>query len=212
MDKAAPVDHPVHDLIRARWSPRAFASRAVDGATLASLFEAARWGASSFNEQPWRFIVATSDDAEGFRRALACLSPRNRAWAHAAPALAFSVASMTLARSGKPNRVALHDVGLAVAQLVLEATARGLVVHQMAGIDHDAIRETYRIPAGFEPVAGIALGYPGDPATLPDDFQQSEAAPRARRPLAQSVFTGSWDRSAPWAQSGDGPSRHATPG
>ena len=202
MDKPATVDHPVHDLIRARWSPRAFADKPVDGPTLASVFEASRWGSSSFNEQPWRFIVATKDDATGYGKALDCLVPGNQTWAKAAPVLIFPVASTRFAHNDKPNRHAWHDVGLAVAQLALEATARGLVLHQMGGIVADQVRETYGVPEGFEPVTGIALGYPGDPDRLPESLRDAERAPRKRRPASESVFAGTWGAAAPWTKSG----------
>jgi nitroreductase len=195
MDKSTPVDHPVHELIRARWSPRAFADRPLSPETLCSLFEAARWAPSSFNEQPWSFIVARRDEADEFARLLACLVPTNQAWARHAPVLMISVATLGFARDGRPNRHALHDVGLAAAQLTLQAAALGLAVHQMAGIDRERVRATYGIPDGFEPVAGLAVGYPGEPASLPVQLGQRERAPRERKPLARFVFAGRWGQA-----------------
>ena len=196
MDKPAPVDHPIHDLLRQRWSPRAFAERPVAPALVRSLLEAARWAPSCFNEQPWAVLVAAREEAEEYRRLLECLVPANQTWAKRAPVLLLSVARRAFARNGKPNRHALHDVGLAMGNLTVEATARGLVVHQMAGIDVDRCRETYQIPEDWEPVTGLALGYPGDPAVLPEELREREQAPRQRKPLAEWVFTGRWESPA----------------
>jgi len=192
MTRQASTDHPVHELIAKRWSPYGFSGRPVSDADLRSIFEAARWAPSSYNEQPWSFIVATRDDKREFERMLSCLVPPNREWAQAAPVLALSVARLSFARNGKPNRVAVHDMGLAAADLTLEAAARGLSVHQMAGILPDVARETYAIPEGHEPVTGIAVGYAADPQSLPEAFQERDLAPRTRKPLADFVYSGRW--------------------
>src|SRR5829696_8377952 len=184
------ADHPVHDLIRQRWSPRAFAERFVEPEKLLSVLEAARWAPSSNNEQPWHFVVATRERPEEYARLLGCLVEKNQAWAKAAPVLMLSLASTVFSRSGKPNRDALHDVGQAVALLTLQATALGLYVHQMAGFSVDAARQTYNLPETVEPVAGIALGYLGDPGSLPEDLRQREVVLSARKPVGEFVFAG----------------------
>src|SRR5262245_10198559 len=120
--KPAVTRYPVHSLIRERWSPRAFADRPVGREALGSLLEAARWAPSSFNEQPWSFILARQEDGPAFARVLACLLPFNQAWAQHAPVLMISLARTTFARTGQPNRHAFHDVGAATAQLLLAAT------------------------------------------------------------------------------------------
>jgi nitroreductase len=191
-EKIAATDHPVHDLIRRRWSPYAFDTRPVSQADLRSLFEAARWAPSSYNEQPWSYIVATKDDPGEFERLLACLVEGNQVWAKQAPVLALGVVSLKFTRNGKENRAAVHDLGLAAGNLVLEATARGLVVHQMIGILPDKARETYRIPEGHEAWTGIAVGYEGDQAALPASLRERDFAPRQRKKLHEFVFTGSW--------------------
>ncbi|MCZ6839743.1 MAG: nitroreductase family protein, partial [Alphaproteobacteria bacterium] len=150
---------PLHDLVARRWSPRVFADRPVPEAALHSVLEAARWAPSCFNEQPWRLIVATRDNAEDYQRLLACLVPGNQGWAKSAPVLMITVAAMAFERNGKANRHAYHDVGLASAQLALQATGLGLAAHFMAGFDADAVRATFAVPEGFEPVAAVALGY-----------------------------------------------------
>ena len=197
MEKPAETQYPIHELLRRRWSPRAFSDRRVDPAIMRSLLEAARWAPSSYNEQPWSFIVATKDDPVEFGRLLSCLVEGNIQWAQHAPVLMVSVARLSFEEDGKPNRHAFHDVGQAVANLIVQATALGLVVHQMAGIFPDKIRELYGIPEGYEAVAGIALGYPGDPQSLPEGLRKRELAPRERKPLTEFVFSGSWGQTSP---------------
>jgi nitroreductase len=194
------LDHPVHELIARRWSPYAFADRAVAVDDLQSLFEAARWAPSSYNEQPWRYIVATKENPAEFERLLSCLVEGNQPWAKAAPVLAIGCAVLKFAGNGQPNAVALHDLGLASATLGLEATARGLSVHQMAGILPDRARELYQIPPDAQPLTGLAIGYPGSPDALPEGYRKRDLAPRTRKPLSSFVFTGQWGSSAPLAK------------
>jgi nitroreductase len=196
MQKPAITDSPVHELLKNRWSPRAFSERPVEPQALRSLFEAARWAPSSNNEQPWVYLVATKDDVENFAKMLGVLVEFNANWAKHAPVLALSVAHLKTNRDGKPNRVALHDVGSATAQLTFEANARGLLVHQMAGFDAEKARQTFAIPPDWEPVAAIAIGYPGNPESLPDKLRERELAPRTRKPVDEFVMTGSWGHTA----------------
>ena len=196
MEKLAPADYPIHELLARRWSPRAFDSRPIEPDKLASLFEAARWAPSSFNEQPWDFIVATKDGPEDFERLLACLSPTNATWARSAPVLMISIAKLRFARNNAENRHAFHDVGQAVANLIVQATAFGIQVHQMAGLSVDKARESLGIPESHAPVAAIAIGYPGDPAILPESMRERESAPRQRKRIEEFVHHGRWSRLA----------------
>ncbi len=191
-DKKASTESPIHDLLAARWSPYSFDDRPVALADLRSLFEAARWAPSSYNEQPWSFIVATKDNPAEYTRLLSCLVEGNQAWAKAAPVLALGVVSLRFSRNNKDNRAAVHDLGLAAGNLVVEATARGLCVHQMIGILPDKAREVYQIPEQYEAWTGLAIGYKGDPATLPDALRERDLTPRPRKPVNQFVFTGKW--------------------
>jgi nitroreductase len=193
--KHAKIEYPIQDFIAKRWSPYGFADRDVSEADLHSLFEAARWAASSFNEQPWSYIVATSAQEAAFERLLSCLVEANQAWAKAAPVLALGVATLNFKRNDKPNRVALHDLGLATGNLVAEATARGLGVHQMGGILPDRAREIYAIPEGSKAVTGIAIGYAGDPKAFPDEIRERDLAPRERKPQQDFVFGASWGKA-----------------
>ena len=192
MIKTAKPEHAIQEILMKRWSPYAFSDRDVSDEDLRSLFEAARWAASSYNEQPWSYIVATRARASDFERVLSCLVEGNQAWAKAASVLALGVATLSFKRNGKANKVALHDLGLAAGNLVLEATARGLCVHQMVGILPDRARELYEIPEGSEAVTGIAIGYAGDPDTLPEELKQRDLTPRERKPLRDFVFGRSW--------------------
>ena len=146
--KQADAHHPIHDVIARRWSPYVFADRPVDPADLRSIFEAARWAASSYNEQPWRWIVATADEAAEHARLLSCFVEPNQPWARRAPVLGLGVASLRFERNGRDNPAALHDLGLAAGNLSHEVTARGLHVHWMIGILPERARELYAVPGG----------------------------------------------------------------
>jgi nitroreductase len=196
MQKPAPTDFPVHELIRDRWSPRAFADKPVEPAVLASLFEAARWAPSSNNEQPWAYLVATTDDRENFGKAVGVLVEFNAAWAKEAPVLVIAVARLNF-QNGKLNRNAFYDTGAASALLSVEATARGLAVHQMAGFDHAKAKQVFEIPEDCEPIAAIAIGYPGDPESLNQKLRDREVAPRTRKPLTEFVMSGRWGHTSP---------------
>lgn len=199
MQKPAPIDFPVHELIRERWSPRAFADKPVPPDVLRSIFEAARWAPSSYNEQPWGYVLGTKDDEASFEKVLSVLVEFNVAWAKSAPVLAIAVARLTFAKDNTPNRNALYDTGAATALLSVEATARGLAVHQMAGFDPNKARQVFGIPAGSQAIAALAVGYPGDPASLPPPLKDRELAPRTRKPLAEFVMAGQWGHTASFA-------------
>ena len=198
MDKPANTQYPVSAVVKARWSPRALKPESVPADQMRSLLEAARWTASAFNEQPWRFIVALRDETVEFERMLGCLVPGNQQWARNAGALILTVVSESFARNDKPNGSARYDVGQAASALALQATELGLRVHQMAGIDGDKIRETYGVPAGFVPLTGIAVGYPGPLDELPEGLREMESAPRERKAQSEFVFSGNWGESAAW--------------
>ena len=198
MQKPAATEFPVHDLIRNRWSPRAFADKSVSSEVLRSLFEAARWAPSSYNEQPWAYIMAKRDDKENFEKMLSVLVEFNANWAKSAPVLALAIAELAFAKNNAPNRNAQYDTGAATALLSVEATVRGLAVHQMAGFDPEKARRVFEIPAGWEPIAAIAIGYPGDPESLPQSLRDRELAPRIRKPLSEFVMTGRWGHTSPF--------------
>jgi nitroreductase len=195
--KKAVTDHSIQQVLAERWSPYGFEDRPVAEADLRSLFEAARWAASSYNEQPWNYLVATRENPQEFGRLLSCLVEANQAWAKAAPVLVLGVVSLRFAKNNQDNRAAVHDLGLAAGNLVVEATTRGLSVHQMIGILPDKAREVYQIPEHFEAWTAMAIGYKADPAKLPDALKERDLAPRQRKPLSKFVFTGQWGKPSP---------------
>ena len=197
MEKPAETQYPIEEILRRRWSPRAFSDRLVESEKLQSLFEAARWAASSFNEQPWNFIVATKQKPEEHSRLLSCLVEGNQRWARAAPVLVASVAKLNFDKTGKPNRHAFHDVGLAVQNMVVQATALGLFVHQMAGFSPEKVREIYGVPDGFEPVAAMAIGYGLAADELPEASREFDLGTRGRKPASSFVFEDHWDEASP---------------
>ncbi|MGC1906908.1 MAG: nitroreductase family protein [Candidatus Acidiferrum sp.] len=199
MKNPAPAEAPLHDVVLHRWSPRAFGDKSVSPEVLKSLFEAARWAPSSSNTQPWAYIVGTRDDKENFDKVLSTLVEFNQGWAKHAAALALSVAQIRN-KEGKPNHLAFHDVGSANAQLSFEAVADGLYVHQMAGFDGNKAREVFHIPDDWQAVTAMAIGYPGNPHSLPDKLKERELAPRSRKPLADFVMTGAWGHTASFAK------------
>ncbi len=194
MQRPADTTYPIHELLRARWSPVSFDPRPLPPALLARVLEAARWAPSSYNEQPWHFIVAPREDQAAFERLAACLVDANRAWAASASVLMLGVAKLRFDRNGKENRHAFYDVGQAVAHLSVEATAAGLFVHQMAGFDADQARELCEIPTSHEAISAIALGYYGTRVNLPEDLRQRDQAPRQRKALAGMVSHGKWSQ------------------
>jgi nitroreductase len=196
----APAAAGIHELIRERWSPRAFSSAPVSPERLNVLLEAARWAPSSMNEQPWRFIAANrQDDPEGHARIASTLVPFNAAWASRAPVLMIVAAKTAFTHNGAANHSAYYDVGQAVALLSLQATAFGLAVHQMGGFDRDRDRARLLlgIPEGYEPVVALALGYPGDAGELSPEMRAREMAPRTRRPASERVYGGRWSEPLP---------------
>src|SRR5262245_61950582 len=172
--KWARPDHPVQKEFARRWSPYVFSDQPVAEADLRCLFEAARWAPSSYNEQPWRYIVASKAQPEEHAKVVSCLVDVNQEWAQHAPVLAIAAIALTFARNGKPNKAAFHDLGAASVSLALEATARGLTVHQMIGIVAERAREVFAIPPGFEAMTALAIGYPGDPAKASDKMRQRD--------------------------------------
>jgi nitroreductase len=197
MHKPATTDFPVHDLIRLRWSPRAFSDKPVEPAILASLFEAARWAPSSSNEQPWAYLVATKDNSEDFAKMVSVLVEFNADWAKNAPVLALAVSHVKFQSNGNPNRNAFYDTGAATVLFSMEATARGLYIHQMAGFDPAKAKQVFEIPTDWEPIAAFAIGYPGDTNSLSQKLQDREVAPRTRKPLAEFVMSGRWGHTSP---------------
>jgi nitroreductase len=194
--KYAQVDHDVLDVIRRRWSPRAFdPTRDVPRSELWRLFEAARWAASSWNEQPWRFIVCSRHATpDVMHKLLDSMTPRNRAWAAAVPVLVLVAIRATLERNEAPNTHAWYDTGQAVGYLTLQATSQGLSIRQMQGFDPELARVACGVPPPFDPAVLLAVGHAGTPDALTvEQHRAAETSPRERRPASEFVFEGRWD-------------------
>jgi nitroreductase len=197
MAKPAETRVPIHPLLADRWSSRAFTDQPVPTEIVLSLFEAARWAPSCFNEQAWRFIVATRDDPEAHARLNACFTTSNQRWSTSAWVLMIALAVETFEVDGSPNRMAQYDVGQAVQNLTVQASFHGLNVRQAAGIDVAKVRELYRIPDGVTVLCAIAVGYPGDPEALVPPLPERERQPRTRKPLDALFFTGEYGMPFP---------------
>jgi nitroreductase len=192
MAKTAVTRFPILGPIAERWSPRAFDDRPIAEEDLTAMFEAARWAASAFNAQPWRFVYAQRGEP-AFATLLACLRETNAGWAQHAAVLVIAAAKTTH-DDGSPNGHAIHDLGQAMATLAIEATARGIHVHQMAGFYPDKARALLGVPDGYEPKTAAAFGYLGDHGRLPDKLRERELAARQRKPLEELMFRGAWPK------------------
>ena len=190
--RQARTDHPIHELMARRWSPYVYSNRPVSDDDLRSLFEASRWAASSYNEQPWSYIVATNADPAAHAKVLSCLVEGNQEWAAVAPVLAIGCTSLHHKHNGKRNGAAEHDLGAASFSLALQAVALGLHAHQMIGIHPDRVRELYKVPEGVEPLTGLAVGYLGKLDDLPEKLRDRDANGKGRKPLKDFVFGDAW--------------------
>ncbi len=195
-NKPATTSVEIHNLIEKRWSPRAFdPDKLVDHDDLLALLEAARWAPSSSNDQTWRFVVCDkATDESGWKNALAVVVEKNRLWAKNAPVLILAVAMENFNHNGQPNRWAMYDTGAASLSLCLQATALGLVVHQMGGFDAEKAREVFNLPGDCKPMAMLAVGYQADVDVLDDTFKEAELATRSRIALNERFYAGQWGK------------------
>lgn len=183
----ANTDHPVSEIIAKRWSARAFSTRPVEFSKLLSIFEAARWAPSSRNEQPWRYIVFTSDNPEMIKKAQSVLKEIND-YAKRAPILICAITKKTYSENGNPNRLHFHDLGAANENMFLEAFNQGLIMHEMGGFDVQKAREIFKVPEDYEVGIMIAIGYQDTYHVLPERVRYKAFTPRVRKPLSEIVF------------------------
>ena len=188
MIKEAKTKYPVQELIRKRWSARAFSNKSIDDNTLFTLFEAASWAASSSNEQPWRYIYAKHEDKEAFEKMINCLMPGNQPWAKNAAVLILCLIKNVSGPDNKPNTVAQHDLGLANATLLLQAISQNIYGHMMGGYDRAKTKTEFNIPDNHDTVIFMALGYLDTPESLEEPFKSRELTPRIRKELTEIVF------------------------
>jgi len=194
--KDAVTNVPIYELLARRWSPRAFdPTRPVSREQLKVLLEAGRWAPSCNGDEPWRYLIWDKGrDPAGWQKAFDCLNENNKKWVKNVPLLMLSCAGSTFEATGKPNRWTQHDTGAASVSMALQATAMGLIVHQMGGWDVDKARAAFAIPAEYTPMAMIAVGYQTGPEILDDETKAKEMRPRARKPIAERFFEGGWGK------------------
>jgi nitroreductase len=195
-EKRAVSDYPLLDAIDRRWSGRAYdPSRPLARDTLGSLLEAARWAPSCFGDQPWSYLVWDRfTDKESWRRAWECLAEGNRVWAENAAVLMLATARKGFRRNDQANRWSQYDTGAASENLVVQATALGLMSHQMGGFDADEVRQRFSIPGEFTCMAMIAIGYQLPEAEITDELREREYGERSRLPLTELMFEGAWGK------------------
>ncbi|GAL68352.1 nitroreductase family protein [Jejuia pallidilutea] len=191
LDNIANTDNEIIAFLKQRYSPRIFSETKIENEHIAQLFEAVRWSASSNNLQPWRFIYAEKN-SEAYDRIYNCLSDFNKKWANNAPLLVLT-AYKEKTDDGKDNFHALHDLGLCLGNMTVQAQYMGIGLHHMAGVDWEKAHKEFNVPKGYHITTAIALGYyGGDLETLPEDLQQQETAQRTRQPIASFAYKDGW--------------------
>jgi len=185
-NKIAQTKFPVSEIIRNRWSARSFSEQAISNEDLDTILEAASWAPSAVNEQPWLYFAAQKG-SEGFQKIFDTMAGGNQIWAKNAAAYIVSVAKTTFEANQKPNIIALHDVGMANANLLLQATDLGIATHPIGGFDKEKLSEVLQLSENQEPVLIVILGYLDEADKLPDPFRERELTPRTRKSLADFV-------------------------
>jgi nitroreductase len=185
--KPANSDYPINELIARRWSARAFSTRPVETSKLLSILESARWAPSSRNEQPWRYVIFTSDNVEKLKKAQSVLKDIND-YAKRAPILICAITKKSYSDNSNYNRLHFHDLGAANENMFLEAFNQGLIMHEMGGFDVKKAREVFSVPEDFEVGIMIAIGYQDTHHILPETLIQKAFTPRQRKPLSEIAF------------------------
>jgi len=180
MQKSTELEHPVTEVIKNRKSVRAYSDRLIESHKINSLFEAVRWAPSSSNGQPWLYLYATKEQPELWNKLFDCLLEGNKIWAKDAPLLILSLARKNFIANDKPNHYAFYDLGAANAFLAIQAVELGLQLRQMGGFDHEKAKQSLNVPEAFQLGAMIAVGYPGNPESLPENLKIRELSPRDR--------------------------------
>jgi nitroreductase len=194
MQKPAITQQAIHELLANRWSGRAYdAGKAVSQEQVISLLEAARWAPSCFGDQPWRYVFCNkADNMQAWQAAFDCLVPGNQGWAVNAPVLLLICADTLFGHNDKPNKWAAYDTGAATENLCLQATALGLMAHQMGGFDADKARATFKVPERYQILAMVTVGYQAAVESLSGEVKERELAARSRKPLEELFFNGVW--------------------
>lgn len=174
--------------IRDRWSPLSFSGRPVEEEKLKAILEAARYAPSSMNEQPWLFIVVSREDEERFNDLLDILEETNRLWARSAYALIVSLARKNFTYKNRLNKYAVHDTGMAVGNMLIQAASMDLFVHQMGGYDEGRLRSYFDLGEEIEALAVMAIGYLGDGSELSGDLLRRHNVRKTRKNLQEYAF------------------------
>ncbi len=193
--KKAQTAVPINELSKNRWSPRAFQDKKIDSQKLMSIFEAARWTGSAFNEQPWRFIVGMNGD-QTFDKLFNTLIDFNKTWANNASALILNIYKTHYKHNNKPNNEALYDLGQAVGNYCLEAVNQGLISHQITGFQAEQAQKAFHIDDQFVCFSITAIGYLDNPNNLSEELFKVELQNRYRNTINQMVFTDELNKTA----------------
>lgn len=184
------------EIIQERWSPYSFSSSPVEAFKLKAMFEAASLAPSCNNEQPWIFVYATHYEKDVFNDYVGFLADSNKLWASNAYALLISMARANFTFSGKHNRFAFYDTGMAVTNLLLQGMALDVYVHQMGGYSVQKVKEYFKLGDDIEPVAMMALGYLGDGSSLSPELLKRDENRRPKKSISEFVFKNSLDNHA----------------
>lgn len=192
--KTARTEIDIMQLLKNRWSPRAYKDKPIDREKLIRMFEAARWSASCFNEQPWRFIIGERGKDDSFEKLFSTLKEGNKVWCKNVPLLFLIAGKKTFTHNDKHNAHAIYDCGQAAAYITIQALEDNIYVHQMAGFEAEEAIDLFSIPDDFTPITVCAAGYLGDADTLPENLEKNEKAPRSRLGLSHLFFGSKWDQ------------------
>lgn len=201
MNKPAPTSLKLLEEIKNRWSPRAFSNKQVEQDKLERIFEAARWSASCFNEQPWRFLIGVKGQDDTWEKIFGTLAEGNQVWCESVPVLVMLITKKSFSHTNRVNKWAEYDLGQTAAYISIQAMTEGLYVHQMAGFDSALAQKSFSIPNDFEIKTIMAIGYYGDINDLPGDIQKSETGDRIRKDLKMIIYSGNWENPARFIQS-----------
>ena len=192
--KYARTSSPIHELLAKRWSSRSYdQEKIVTDECVISLLEAARWAPSCYGDQPWYFLIFNrNNNLKAWEKALSCLGDSNQVWAKRAPLLILSTYKKMFSKYEQENRWAAYDTGASVENMVLQATAMGLMTRQIGWFDEEKTRQHFSIPEDYQPITFIAVGHPGAPDLLDEPHEKAEHEERARNPLAEHFFVDQW--------------------
>lgn len=196
MNKTTPTIAPVSDFIEKRWSPRSFdANKRISEKDIQSIFEAARWAPSCFNDQPWKFIVADRfQNEDAWNKMLACINDWNQGWAKSCPVLSIILHDTQFDRNGKHNKWGPYDTGAAAVSLMYQAIELGIHSHQMGGFHEDKIYDSYKIPDRYKAISVIAFGYHDQDGPADNEYKETDKKARERKNPNDSFFMNEWGK------------------